>query len=39
MSLLNVTATAVAAWALTEQGRELKAFWGLEKESKYQFKY
>lgn len=38
-SLLNVTATAVAAWALTERGKELKPFWGLEKESKYHFKY
>lgn len=38
-SLLNVTAAAVAAWALAERGKELKPFWGLEKESKYNFKY
>lgn len=38
-SLLNVTATAVAARALAEQGKELKPFWGLEKENRYNFKY
>lgn len=38
-SLLNVTATAVAARALAEQGKELKPFQGLEKENKYNFKY
>lgn len=38
-SLLNVTATAVAARALAEQGKELKPFWGLEKENRYHFKH
>lgn len=38
-SLLNVTATAVAARALAEQGKELKPFRGLEKENQYHFKY
>lgn len=38
-SLLNVTATAVAARALAEQGKELKPFWGLEKENRYHLKH
>lgn len=33
-SLLNVTATAVAARALAEQGKELKPFRGLERENR-----
>lgn len=38
-SLLNVTATAVAARALAEQGKELNPFQGLKKENRYHYKH